>query len=135
MSRPRHALVAEDLDFWQDAVAEVLVDAGYRVSLAASYEQALDIFSREVVHLAVIDPVLDDTDRRNRDGLRILQYILDERPEVAAVVVTSSDPNRIGREVSALSADVPLLWKDEWDDEQFLEVVSRIGSRTIRRDT
>jgi hypothetical protein len=46
-----------------------------------------------------------------------------------AVVVTSSDPNRIRREVDELSPNIPLFWKDEWDDDRFLAVVHELLNR------
>lgn len=123
MSSLPRALIVEDLDFWQDTLHEVLTDAGYWVRTASSYTEAQDILAQDGFHLAVIDPVLDDTDRHNRDGLRVLQQILDQRPGMCAIVVTSSDPMRIRREVSEISADVPVLRKDEWDDDRFLAIV------------
>lgn len=117
------ALVVEDLDFWQETLREVLTDAGCQVWVASSRAEALNTLAQSEFVLAVIDPVLDDTNRHNRDGLRVLQYILDERPDMFAIVVTSSDPNAIRREVSEISVDVPLLWKDEWDDDRFLTIV------------
>jgi CheY-like chemotaxis protein len=123
MNSSLQVLIVEDLDFWQDALHEVLTDAGYWVWVTPSHAEALDALAQNEFHLAVIDPVLDDTDRHNRDGLRVLQHILDERPDMCAIVVTSSDPNRIRREVDEMSADVPVLWKDEWDDDQFLAIV------------
>ncbi|MEK7326781.1 MAG: response regulator [Chloroflexota bacterium] len=117
------ALIVEDLAFWQDTLREILNDAGCQIWIAASYAKALEILAQHDLHLAVIDPVLDDTNRHNRDGLRVLRYILDERPGMRAIVVTSSDPRHIQREVNEMSPDVPVLWKDAWDDEQFLAVV------------
>jgi DNA-binding NtrC family response regulator len=117
-------LIVEDLDFWQEALSEVLVEAGYQVRIAASYAAALEALARHEFHLAVIDPVLDDTNRRNRDGMRVLQHILDRRPHMCAVVITSSDPHRIRREMQEMCPGIPLLWKDEWDDGRFLSIVS-----------
>jgi CheY-like chemotaxis protein len=105
-----------------------LTDTGYQVWIAASYAQALEALAHNKFNLAVIDPVLDDANRRNRDGLRVLQHILDQRPEISAMVITSSDPNRIRREVSEMSPDIPLLWKDEWDYDRFLSVVRELLS-------
>lgn len=130
-SSPR-VLIVEDLDFWQEALSEVLTEAGYRVGIAPSYAAALEALARHEFHLAVIDPVLDDTNRRNRDGMRVLQYILDERPEMHAVVITSSDPNRIRREIQEMCPGTPLLWKDEWDDKGFLSIVSDLLCVTHR---
>jgi len=128
-----HALIVEDLDFWQDALSEILADTGYRVYAASSYSEALDALNHNQFHLAVIDPVLDDINWRNRDGLRVLQYILDHQPDTRAVIITASDPNRIRREVQQISCNVPLFWKEEWDDNQFLAVIQEITN--VKRET
>jgi CheY-like chemotaxis protein len=127
---PPHALIVEDLEFWQDVLSEVLVDAGYHTWIASSYRQAIEALAQSEFDVAVLDPVLEDTNRRNRDGLRVLEYILSQRPEIGAVVVTSSDPNRIQREVRGISPDVPLLWKEEWTDEVFLNMISSVSRAT-----
>jgi CheY-like chemotaxis protein len=124
-----HALVVEDLDFWQETLREVLIDANCRVWIASSHAEALNALGQNEFDLAVIDPVLDDTNRHNRDGLRVLQYILDERPGMRVIVVTSSDPNAIRREVNEMSANVTLLWKDEWDDDRFLTIIRNFTAR------
>lgn len=123
------ALIVEDLDFWQDTVQEVLTDAGYSVCVASSYAEALKALTEDDFHLVVIDPVLDDANRTNRDGLRVLQHILDNRTDICAIVCTSSDPKRICREVAEMSADVPVLLKDEWDDDRFLSIVRDLFER------
>ncbi|UCC87305.1 MAG: response regulator [Anaerolineales bacterium] len=123
MNSSLRALIVEDLEFWQDILCEGLTDAGYWVRVASSYVEALEALAQNEFDLVVIDPVLDDTNRRNRDGLRVLQYILDDRSGLCVIVVTSSDPVRIGHEVRQMSPDVPVLKKDEWDDDRFLAVV------------
>jgi CheY-like chemotaxis protein len=123
MSSLLQALIVEDLDFWQDTLQEILTDAGYRVWTASSYAEAMEVLAQHEFHLATIDPVLTDSSRHNRDGLRVLKYILDERPDMRAVVITSSDPQHIRREVDEMSPDIPVLWKDEWDDEKFLAML------------
>lgn len=133
-SRP-HALIVEDLDFWQEALGEILAEAGYQVCTASSYAQALEALDQAEFKLAVIDPVLDDTNRRNRDGLRVLHHILSHKPDIRAVIVTASDPNRIRHEVSQMSPEIPLLWKDEWDDRRFLAVVRELLSQKMARNT
>lgn len=130
MTAQFHALIVEDLDFWQEMLQEILSDAGFRVSIAADYTTALETLARDTFHLAVIDPVLDDTNRHNRDGLRVLQYILDRYPHIRTIVTTSSDPNRIRRDVAELSANTLILWKDEWDDERFLAILRDLFATT-----
>jgi CheY-like chemotaxis protein len=120
------ALIVEDLSFWQETLHEVLIDAGCQVWVAASYAEAIELLAQHAFDLAVIDPVLDDANSHNRDGLRVLRHILDEHPAMHAIVTTSSDPNHIRREVSEMAAGVPVLWKDEWDDEQFLALVRQM---------
>lgn len=126
MTAVRYALIVEDLPYWQETLHEVLVDAGYQVWGASNYAEAIELLAQREFHLAVIDPVLDDTNRHNRDGLRVLRHILDEHPAMRAIVTTSSDPNHIRREVDEMDASVPVLWKDEWDDDQFLALVHRM---------
>ena len=126
MNSPLAALIVEDLGFWQDALSEILNDAGYRVWVTSSHAEALDALTSSKFHLAVIDPVLDDRNRRNRDGLRVLQHILEQHPQVCTLVVTASDPNRIEREVGQISNNTPLLYKDKWDDDQFLAVIQEL---------
>ncbi|MBN1888177.1 MAG: response regulator [Thermoflexales bacterium] len=121
--KSRYALIVEDLPAWQETLHEVLIDAGCQVWVASSYAEAIALLAQREFHLAVIDPVLDDTNSHNRDGLRVLRRLLDEHPAVRAIVITSSDPNHIRREVHEMDASVPVLWKDEWDDEQFLALV------------
>lgn len=118
-----HALIVEDLAVWQDMLQEILVDAGYQVSIAADYASALGELEDHTFQLAVIDPVLDDNNRHNRDGLRILQYIMEKYPDMRSIVTTSSDPNRIRRDVAEISENTPILWKDEWDDARFLAIL------------
>ena len=134
MSSSPLVLIVEDLEIWQDVLSEVLIDAGYRVCIAPTYSSAMQALAENSFDLAVIDPVLDDANRRNRDGLRVLQQILDRQPDAAAVVVTSSDPTRIQREVHAMSPAVRLLWKDEWDDEGFLSIVDELISNEPGHD-
>jgi DNA-binding NtrC family response regulator len=129
VKQPIHVLIVEDLDFWQDALSEVLIDAGYQVCTAASFAEAMDALDRKRFHIAVIDPVLDDANRRNRDGLRVLQHILNRQPDICTLVVTASDPNHIRREVGGISTKTPLLFKDRWDDDRFLDVVEALISR------
>ncbi len=126
MNAVHYALIVEDLPFWQETLHEVLLDAGCQVWIASSYAEAVELLAQHEFHLAVIDPVLDDTNSHNRDGLRVLRRILDERPAMRAIVTTSSDPNHIRREVSEMAAGVPVLWKDEWDDERFLALVRQM---------
>ncbi len=123
MNASLRALIVEDLGFWRDTLHEVLVDAGCRVWTASSYAEAMDTLAQNEFDLAMIDVVLDDTNRHNRDGLRVLRHILDQQLDTCAIIITSSDPKRIQREVNEISPNVPVLWKDEWDDEHFLAIM------------
>ena len=121
-SAPR-ALVVEDLDFWRDTLHEILIDAGCQVWTTSSYAEAMDALAQNEFDLAMIDVVLDDTNPHNRDGLRVLKHILDRQLGTRVIIVTSSDPKRIRREVAEISSGILVLWKDRWDDERFLAIV------------
>ncbi len=49
------------------------------------------------------------------------------------MIVTASDPNRIRREVQEMSRNVPLFWKEEWDDNRFLTVIQELIN--VKRET
>ncbi len=134
MNHSLRALIVEDLRFWQDTLREILADAGCQVWAASSYAEALETLARNEFDLAMIDVVLDDTNRHNRDGLRVLRHILDRQLDIFAIIITSSDPKRIQREVNEISPNVPVLWKDEWDDEQFLAIVHDLFTKETPRN-
>ncbi|HYY42255.1 MAG TPA: response regulator, partial [Pyrinomonadaceae bacterium] len=77
-------LIAEDEDLMRAIIAGLLEDAGYRVALAASAEEALERFAAEDVAVT-----LTDIRMTGMDGLALLDRIKDIDAEALVVVMTA----------------------------------------------
>ena len=80
-------LLVDDKPFFRDMLAPLLIAAGYRVTTAASGEDALAIFEKG----AHFDAVVTDTDMPNMSGYALAQRL-------------TSDPRHAGLPVIALAA-------------------------------
>ncbi|MDQ3684348.1 MAG: sigma-54 dependent transcriptional regulator, partial [Acidobacteriota bacterium] len=77
-------LIAEDEELMRAIVARLLEDAGYRVILAASAEEALERFAAEDVAVT-----LTDIRMAGMDGLTLLDRIKDIDTEAIVIVMTA----------------------------------------------
>jgi DNA-binding NtrC family response regulator len=77
-------LIAEDEDLMRAILSRLLEDAGYRVALTASAEEALEKFATEDVSLT-----LTDIRMSGMDGLSLLDRIKDIDEEALVIVMTA----------------------------------------------
>ena len=72
--RPRLVLLVEDDAGWRTLLESLLADAGHKVTLAASYGEALGWLRRQRFDLAVVDLSLASSlaPNANQDGYRVL---------------------------------------------------------------
>jgi DNA-binding NtrC family response regulator len=77
-------LIAEDEDLMRAILSRLLEDAGYRVALTASAEEALEKFATEDVSL-----ILTDIRMSGMDGLSLLDRIKDLDEEALVIVMTA----------------------------------------------
>ncbi len=77
-------LIAEDEDLMRAIIARLLEEAGYRVALTASAEEALERFAADDVAVT-----LTDIRMTGMDGLALLDRIKDIDPEALVVVMTA----------------------------------------------
>jgi two-component system chemotaxis response regulator CheY len=80
-------LITDDEDSSRHALRDIVEPEGYRVLLASSGEQALDIVREEPVHLAILDmnmPTLT--------GLETLQLVHQTNALLPCILITA-DPN------------------------------------------
>jgi DNA-binding NtrC family response regulator len=77
-------LIAEDEDLMRAILSRLLEDAGYRVALTASAEEALERFAAEDVSL-----ILTDIRMSGMDGLSLLDRIKDLDEEALVIVMTA----------------------------------------------
>jgi DNA-binding NarL/FixJ family response regulator len=92
-------LLVEDDAGWRSILAELLTDAGYRVSACPSYSEAAGHLRRGACDLAVVDLGLANSldPRANRDGFRVLAGA--QAAGIPAIVVsglvTAADVERV----------------------------------------
>lgn len=95
-------LLVEDDAGWRSILAEVLVDAGYRVQPCLSYGEALGYLRRGAFDLAVVDLSLANSaaPEANRDGFQVLREA--HNAALPAIVVSGL----------ATPADIELLYAE-----------------------
>jgi DNA-binding NtrC family response regulator len=77
-------LVIDDEEVIRDVLETLLVQAGYRVSLAATGEEGLGLARRQVFDAAIIDVMLPDM-----GGIEVLEDLKRSDPELAVLVITA----------------------------------------------
>jgi len=77
-------LVVDDEKFFQDLMANILIEEGYQVQIAGSGEDALKSFSEGEFQVIVMDLVLPDI-----MGTEVLARVRERDPEVAVIMVTA----------------------------------------------
>ncbi len=124
-------LVVEDRADWQDIVGRTIQDKGYTAHAAASYQDALQELQTCRFDLAVVDPVLDRHNRFNRDGLSLIQKIIEIQPPTPVMIITGSLTQDLKRSFQTLCPTAPILLKEKWDAEAFgLLIDQLLGKQT-----
>lgn len=126
MSQKSNILVVEDREDWQEIISSALKIAGYKPYTTESYQEALAVLDEQTFDLAVIDPVLDRTNRFNRDGLSVIQKITENQPRTALMVVTGSLTHDLKTSLDQLRPDTPVLAKESWDTADFNSLLQQL---------
>lgn len=126
-------LLVEDLDQFYTPISRWLSEAGYRVRLATTYQEAHSALEIEHSHLAIVDIRLVDDDDQNEDGL---QLIADMRQmnltELPCIVLTAySDGKRILRALQDLGAS-RFIEKEGGYRRDLLNAVSESFEKEVR---
>src|SRR5213076_49924 len=79
----KHLLLVEDEAPLRQAVAEQLVDRGYRVEQADSGERALALLAE-----FAFDAIVSDLRLPGMDGAALVEAAVDRYPEIIAIVIT-----------------------------------------------
>ena len=82
-------LVVEDDASWRMIYQEILEEEGYRVGLAASQSEVVQIVDECAYDVAIVDLRLADNDSKNTAGIAVVE-LLRERGIPARVIVKSS---------------------------------------------
>jgi len=84
MSEKGTILVIDDEEVMREILESLLTQEGYRVKLATSGQEGLEIAGREPVDLAIVDVMLPD-----RSGIDILDELKKSDPELVVVMITA----------------------------------------------
>jgi len=84
MSDKGTVLVIDDEEVMRDILGSLLTKEGYRVKLAATGEEGLDIGRREPVDVAIVDVMLPDM-----SGIEVLDALKRADPEMVVVMITA----------------------------------------------
>jgi DNA-binding SARP family transcriptional activator/ActR/RegA family two-component response regulator len=129
VQQTNNILVVEDRDDWQDILCTTLAQQGYVPHAAVSYDEALAALAAGQFGLAVIDPVLDKTNRFNRDGISVIQRIRETRPSLPVIILTGSLTHDMELSLQHLYPDASVLFKERWDTLEFNQLVRRLIAR------
>jgi len=84
MSEKGTVLVIDDEEVMREILESLLAQEGYRVKLATSGQEGLEIAGREPVDLAIVDVMLPD-----RSGIDVLDELKRSDPELVVVMITA----------------------------------------------
>ena len=113
MKLPYRILVLEDDDAALEGIVEMLREAGYRVTGAATYEAA-----KRLIALDSYDLLITDIRLRGFNGLHLIRQTYRDHPEMGLIIITGYDEPMIqcvstgpsfSLKLSAHSRPVPVL--------------------------
>lgn len=122
-----NVLLVEDMPSLQLVYKSVLMAAGHVVRVAATAADGMAQFVEAVPDVVLLDLVLPD-----RDGLDVMQDMLERHPEVAIIVITAN--GSINKAVEAMRAGAHEFLVKPFDEQRFLGAISNaIGNRADRK--
>jgi len=132
------ALIVEDRADWQHIFEKTFQLIDWQYDVAATYDDAMILLSQKFYDVAVIDPVLDNSNKYNRDGLRVLMEINQRYPITALLVVSGSVTLEKLKQYPNMPPNIPFMEKPNWDRELFKGMVlnaaiqqNEMGGRTL----
>ena len=121
-------LVIDDEKSLLDLLSVVFKKEGYRVWTALSAPKGYEVFETESIDLVVTDIKMPGT-----DGLDVLRYVLEKRPEVPVVMLTAY--GSITQAVETLKAGALDYVIKPFDVEELKIIVSRgLAERRLREE-
>ena len=84
----KQILVVDDQMLYLKSL-ELALRKQYQVLTASDYAQALEILEKNDVSLALIDIRLDENDEKNIDGLKIVEWIKMNKPDITCFVMSA----------------------------------------------
>ncbi len=134
MSYQSNILVVEDREDWRSIVCSAIENEGRVPHPVNSYDGAVAALDGHTFELAVVDPVLDRDNRFNRDGLSVIQQIIDHQPNMPIIILTGSLTHDLAASLERLCPDMPILFKESWSPGEFRDLTRKLIGQQWRNE-
>ena len=91
---PPCILVVDDQENWREALTDLLLDEGFCVAIAASFEAALQELEKARFAVVVLDVRLKDNDIFNVQGVELLK-VIKSQPNAPKVIMLTGYPESV----------------------------------------
>lgn len=122
MIEKQHVLIVDSEETWLRTIQQALPAERFDVQLARNFDEAVSALEKQGFSLAVIEPILEE--RNGHNGLTLLTRIVINYPDTRLIVVSGTMGRELIRNTADLPPELPLLQKQQWNQEQFLSIVS-----------
>jgi len=116
-------LIVDDIVEYLDTI-EGFIEDDFKVLKAKNLEQARRLLEEQRVDVALVDIRLDDNDPENKEGLALLKWIKETRPNLP-VVVTSAY-REFDYAVEALNLGAEYFLRKPVNPQELLKILHKI---------
>lgn len=133
--REGRVLIVDNLEKWREELVETLQRAGFYADSASSAAEALKSLNETLYHVMVLDIRMDETDQSqsNIDGINLLRELdkfgLSEATKV--IMLSAYGTKELMRTSFREYKVVDFLSKDEFNNQEFLEIVRQVFSQKV----
>ena len=99
---------------------EMALKRKYQVSSALSYAQAIDILQDDI-EIALVDVRLQEDDEHNTDGLKILEWIMKNKPNIPVCMISAYQTFEYAQ--NALNMGAKHFFRKPIDVEELLSIL------------
>jgi DNA-binding NtrC family response regulator len=118
----KKVIVVDDIEDYLDAI-EMMLANEYEIFKARSLKEAIEILEREEIDVAIIDIRLDENDPSNRDGLKILKWLKENKPLILPIVMSAY--REFDYAVEALNLGAKYFLKKPINPKELKEVIKK----------
>ncbi|MCD6139063.1 MAG: sigma-54-dependent Fis family transcriptional regulator [Deltaproteobacteria bacterium] len=121
-------LVVDDDTSVLDVISDVLRNAGYAVDAAAEGQKAIEYIDAEFY-----DAVITDLNLPDIDGMKILQYVVDQAPDTICIILTGYGTIKSSVEAIKIGA-FDYITKPVTSDEILMVIEKALKYRKLQRE-
>lgn len=124
-------LIVEDESRWQSSLSDHVLDLGYHPIVAENLNEAIHAINSHLPTLVIVDVRLRESERDNRDGMQVLDYIWKNDLPCKSLIITgyAGDnilPFSLTRAAFRMYRVVDIMPKLQFATEEFRSIVSSI---------